>query len=295
MARLSMLTDKIAPTFTMGLGASAEAIRSHYDIGDDFYRSWLDSEMVYSAACWESGDSLETAQLRKLDFHLSAVACGPGSRILDVGCGWGAMLRRAVYERGAALAVGLTLSNAQASAILSRQDAGISVEISSYEDFRPREPYSGIISVGAFEHFVTPEANSKVRAQVYRGFFERCHNWLSRRGALSLQTIMWGNVDPAKRRDILQEEVFPESDLPYLGEIVAASQGLFELYRLESGSTDYIKTLEAWLERLRNSRETVASDWGVDTFNKYERYLRKSIAGFDRRRILLGRFAFMKI
>src|SRR5271167_3995703 len=76
------------------IGASAEAIQSHYDISNDFFALWLDSEMVYSCAMFADGDSLETAQLRKLDYHISESLAAAKRNVLDIGCGWGALLRR---------------------------------------------------------------------------------------------------------------------------------------------------------------------------------------------------------
>src|SRR6476659_789679 len=94
-------------------GASAEAIQHHYDVGNDFYRLWLDPTMCYYCALWEEGEAdhqLEQAQRRKIAHHLDSARVRPGCRLLDVGCGWGAVIREAVEGRGARRAVGLTLS-----------------------------------------------------------------------------------------------------------------------------------------------------------------------------------------
>lgn len=98
-------------------GASAEAICYHYDVGTEFYRLWLDHNLTYSAARWDdpcriAGGpvSLELAQDAKLDFHLKALGIGRGDTLLDIGGGWGSMLRRAVEQYGIAAATGLTLS-----------------------------------------------------------------------------------------------------------------------------------------------------------------------------------------
>ena len=73
---------------TAAPGASAEAIGYHYSIGNEFYRLWLDKTITYSGALWEEGDTLEAAQFRKLDYHLTQARVQPGARVLDVGCGW---------------------------------------------------------------------------------------------------------------------------------------------------------------------------------------------------------------
>src|SRR5665213_541122 len=96
-------------------GASREAIQAHYDVSEDFFRLWLGPEMVYSAALFEDGDDLATAQMRKLDHHIDAAGARGAARVLDVGCGWGAMLRRLVKTADVKEAVGLTLSASQAA------------------------------------------------------------------------------------------------------------------------------------------------------------------------------------
>src|SRR5688572_25683389 len=94
-------------------GASRSAIRHHYDLSNDFYALWLDPSMTYSSALWSDGDSLASAQRRKLDFHIEGARAPGAARVLDVGCGWGGLLQRAVDDWGVGHAVGLTLSQAQ--------------------------------------------------------------------------------------------------------------------------------------------------------------------------------------
>ena len=137
-------------------GASREAIRAHYDAGEDFFALWLGPELVYSAALFQDGDDLATAQIRKLDHHIAAAHAAGAARVLDVGCGWGAMLRRLVRHAGVGQAVGLTLSAAQAAWIGRTPTAGITVREESWRDHVPPAPYDAIISVGAFEHFAQP-------------------------------------------------------------------------------------------------------------------------------------------
>src|SRR5712692_2932993 len=140
-------------------GASSAAIQSHYDIGNDFYRLWLDRDLNYSAAMWEPDDTLDSAQLRKVDYHISQARAEGATRVLDVGCGWGAMLRRLVETRGVRWAVGLTLSNAQASWTRALGNPQIEVQVESWSDHHPTGPYDAIISIGAFEHFAKLEAS----------------------------------------------------------------------------------------------------------------------------------------
>jgi len=196
-------------------GASAAAIRAHYDVGNEFYRLWLDETMTYSSAMWQDErdkGSLADAQRRKIAWHLRHSEADRTETMLDIGCGWGGMLRAAATHRaeGASrlrLGVGLTLSDAQAE--LARgfiaQDMpsfgnpppGFDIRVESWADHAPPEPYGAIISVGAFEHFTKPDDDSAAKIAIYRHFFSRCRDWLKPDGRMTLQSIAYGdpNVD----------------------------------------------------------------------------------------------------
>lgn len=96
-------------------GASSKAIQQHYDIGNEFYALWLDSTLSHSGAMWNPGDNLETALLRKIDYHIEQSGAPGAERVLDIGCGWGGRLKRLVKTYEVKKAVGLTLSPAQAA------------------------------------------------------------------------------------------------------------------------------------------------------------------------------------
>src|SRR5215216_2672301 len=118
-------------------GASSEAIQSHYDVGNEFYSLWLDPTLSYSGAMWEPGDTLETAQLRKIDFHIEQSGARGAERVLDVGCGWGGVLRRLVGAHGVEKAVGLTLSRAQAEWIAAFDIPNLEVRVESWSEHQP--------------------------------------------------------------------------------------------------------------------------------------------------------------
>jgi cyclopropane-fatty-acyl-phospholipid synthase len=94
-------------------GASVQAIQHHYDLSNAFYQLWLDRSCTYSCALWQEGDSLEAAQLRKIDFHIEQARVKQGDRVLDIGCGWGSTLNRLVEKYQVQQAIGLTLSETQ--------------------------------------------------------------------------------------------------------------------------------------------------------------------------------------
>lgn len=274
-------------------GASAEAIRSHYDVSDDFYRLWLGPEMVYSAALYADGDDLDAAQLRKLDHHIDAANARGKARVLDVGCGWGAMLKRVVTKAGVQQAVGLTLSSSQAAQVRAMQLPGVEVREESWRDHRPTAPYDAIISIGAFEHFARTGLTAAAKLDAYREFFDFCHANLPVGGALSLQTIAYisaGYELPA----FIADEVFPESELPLTWEPIAAADRGFELVAFRNDREHYDRTLTQWYRNLQARREEAVAIAGEATVAHYERYLKISAMSFRTASICLLRMSFVK-
>jgi cyclopropane-fatty-acyl-phospholipid synthase len=297
----SIAKEYISPEEPTNRGASKSAIQHHYDVGNDFYGIWLDDNLVYSAARWSDpivgtplAATLELAQREKIDFHLKAIKAKPGDAVLDIGCGWGRTLFTAVSHFGAKRATGLTLSDEQARLIESRCHKNVDVHLLSYEQFVADEPYDGVISIGAFEHFIKPQMTDPERIETYRQFFDRVADSLKPGGRLSLQTICWSDIDRQFARRIVPAEVFPESDLPYIPEIYASACQRFTPVYMENGGSDYAHTLEQWLRRIRAARATVVERYGANLYDFYERYLRTSIIGFKTNRTSLARFIFQK-
>ncbi len=275
-------------------GASEQAIQYHYDVGNDFYRLWLDQEMLYSAALWEEGDTLESAQIRKIDFHITQARAQGAQRILDIGCGWGATLRRLVQVYGVSHAVGLTLSQAQADWIHASSPSNIHVTVENWSDHSPQEPYDGIISIGAFEHFVKRGLSFDEKVASYRRFFESCHRWLKPGGWISLQTVVMDNAGPEVFSQFIEDEIFPETDFPYVAEIVKASERLFEMVLLRNDRFHYEETLRHWLNRLRANRAAAIELVGPEVVAKYEKYLSMSMIGFHIGNANLARLALRR-
>lgn len=282
-------------------GASPEAIQSHYDVGNEFYSLWLDPTLSYSGAMWEPGDTLETAQLRKLDFHIEQAAARGAERVLDVGCGWGGVLKRLVTVHGVKKAVGLTLSKAQAEWVAALDHPNVEVRVESWSEHQPEGPYDAIISIGAFEHFARLDSTDAERVEGYRAFFSRCSEWLRPGGRLSLQTFAYGS---RRRREegrrtagtqFLATEIFPETDPPRLDDIVAASDGIFEVEALRNDRRDYALTLKEWLRRMRARRDEATAMVGEEGFARYERYLQLSTIGFDTGYLALFRITLSRL
>ncbi|WP_067822091.1 SAM-dependent methyltransferase [Nocardia inohanensis] len=270
--------------------AAAAAIRHHYDIGNDFYRLWLDSSLSYSCALRERpGDTLEVAQENKLRHHLDAVDARGAGAVLDIGCGWGAILRRLSQECGVPRSVGLTLSDAQADYVRAQEYSGVEVRVEDWRHYRPETPFDGIISIGAFEHFARPDDSATAKIAVYREFFTRCRDWLRPDGTLSLQTIAYANMTAAQADSFMQQEIFPDAELPTLAEITTAAEGLFEVQRISSGRLDYAWTCAEWARRLRAAREPATEVAGPEVVARYLRYLTLSAMGFRMGKLTLYR------
>ncbi|HEX4804922.1 MAG TPA: cyclopropane-fatty-acyl-phospholipid synthase family protein [Conexibacter sp.] len=281
-------------------GASADAIHHHYDVGNDFFALWLDATMTYSCALWEDGDTLERAQLRKLD-HLIALAHADGAeRVLDVGCGWGSLLRRLVERHGVRHATGLTLSRAQAEQLARLGDPRIEVHVRNWADHRPATPYDAVISIGAFEHFARFGLPRSERVAAYRRFFRRCRELLRPGGRLALQTNVKGaNVrldrETAAELRFVAERIFPESELPWPSEILEASAKLFEVTSVRNDADHYARTCAAWRDNLVARRDDATRLAGAATVESYRRYLDVTVGHFRRRHLGLLRIGFERV
>lgn len=272
---------------------AASAIRHHYDVGREFYRLWLDDSMTYSCAMWEGeDDTLEAAQERKLQFHLDAIRADEASSVLDVGCGWGSILKRLAEDHGVERSVGLTLSDDQAAFVERAGHRDVEVRKESWMDYAPDARFDAIISIGAFEHFATPDDSPSERARVYREFFTRCRSLLTDDGALSLQTIAYANMSREDASKFIQQAIFPNADLPTLAEIATAAEGIFEARLIRNDRLDYARTLEAWARGLRRHRDEAIDLVGSDVVARYERYLKHSAFGFRMGKLCLLRLVF---
>jgi len=264
-------------------GASVEAIRFHYDAGNEFYRLWLDPSMTYTCALFADGEQEEQihqAQVRKMDYRVAQAGAAGSQRVLDIGCGWGGMLRRVVGEHGVAHAVGLTLSEAQAAWIRSEPDPRIELRVENWMDHQPPHPYDAIVSIEAMEAFARLGVSVEEKIAVYRRLFDCCHAWLRPGGRMALQVIAYGNSGPEDFDPFIAAQIFPESDLPRLAEIAAAIERRFEVTSLVNDRKHYVKTLRAWLRRLRSRKADAINLVGEDTVGRYEKYLDLSIVAF---------------
>jgi cyclopropane-fatty-acyl-phospholipid synthase len=282
---------------------SAAELTALYNVAAEFYRLWLDDRLVYSSALWAGpDDTLEHAQLRKLDFHVDGAAAAGKRRVLDVGCGWGALLERLVDAHGVERAIGLTQSAQQATAIRARGDARLEVHGEHWSRHRPDQPYDAIVAIGPLEYFAAYQTGGRrLRDKVpaYRGYFRWCHEVLAPGGAMTLQTVVKGNtaLDRAAADELawLYTEMFPGIDFPRFSDVVAASEGLFEITAVRIDRGDYVRTMAAWHGRLSANRARAVALVGEDTTERYLRYMQLAGRQFAAERFSSLRFVMRRV
>ncbi len=225
----------------------AAAISHHYDVGNDFYSLVLGPSMVYSCAVWDDPDvGLDAAQEAKLDLVSRKLGLTEGTRLLDVGCGWGSMAIHAAGRYGATV-VGVTISQEQATLARKRvAEAGLTdkVEI-RVQDYREVTdgPFDAISSIGMAEHVG--------RARL-PGYIARLYDLLRPGGRLLNHAIAWNAAGAGWDEDaFIARYVFPDGELLGLGEMVGAVEaGGLEVVDVEALRRHYALTLRAWVELL---------------------------------------------
>jgi len=287
------------------MGTSPRAIMHHYDLSDDFFRIWLGPEMVYSCGWWDAADgqdalALARAQRRKLDFFADRLGVA-GGRVLDVGCGWGALLDRFARVHGMASGVGLTLSPAQADYAARRLAPQISYSVQNWVDHEPGQLYDAITCIEATEHFASDTLSPDEKVEVYRAFFERAASWLQPGGRMGLQLICLDNVSHAGSRagrgpfsDLILRDIFPESMPASLSELVLGWETHFELAEFLDHPSHYQRTFRAWTLAYREQEALAQSLVGPGTCRTWARYFAAGEAAFRIREHSLYRVILTK-
>ncbi|MFN0192238.1 MAG: class I SAM-dependent methyltransferase [Aestuariivirga sp.] len=291
------MTEAISP-LAHTAGASEAAIQAHYDVGNEFYKLWLDETLTYSAALWDGPNDMRdlgAAQRFKIAWHIESAEIAKAHSVLDIGCGWGSTLKACTALPSVERGIGLTLSRAQAEYVAAYGNPKLEVRVENWQQHKPAAPYDSIISIGAFEHFTKQTDDAAAKIAIYRNFFEHCRQWLNPQGALSLQTIAYGSLRRDDPNVALMSQIFPESDLPRLEEIVIACDGLFEIVVIRNDRNDYSRTCETWAKNLRARRVEAIALIGPDHVHRYERYLKLSGFGFLTGKIWLLRLKLKPI
>jgi cyclopropane-fatty-acyl-phospholipid synthase len=224
-----------------------KAIEYHYDVSNEFYQGFLDSRMVYSCAYYRTGtEDLDTAQTQKLDHICRKLMLSPGQRLLDIGCGWGAMVIHAAQRHGVD-AVGVTLSRNQYDLARKRVAAAgladrIEIRLQDYRDIPELGGFDRISSIGMFEH---------VGLKNLRGYFDQVARLLKSGGIAMNHGITSSDADSREvglgAGEFIDRYVFPDGELPHVSlAIRELSNAGLELADAESLRRHYAVTLRAW-------------------------------------------------
>ncbi|AGA34347.1 S-adenosyl-L-methionine dependent methyltransferase, cyclopropane-fatty-acyl-phospholipid synthase - like protein [Thioalkalivibrio nitratireducens DSM 14787] len=248
---------------------SRAIIRFHYDLGNEFYRQWLDSTMSYSSALFSKGDeALETAQQRKYQRLLDRLDAEPGAHILEIGCGWGGFAEAAA-RRGYRV-TGVTLSQEQLEYARERiARAGLSERVElRLQDYRDLS--------GQYDHVVSIEMFEAVGEEWWATYFDRLCQCLRPGGRAALQVITIDEQAFARYRvsaDFIQLYVFPGGMLPPVRRFNALA-GAAGLVRREQDffGPDYALTLRRWFEEVRRSGDVIRALGYDDRFLRMWRY-----------------------
>lgn len=266
--------------FTHSKTSDKKAIQYHYDVSNDFYKLWLDPNMVYSCAYFENGDEdLATAQLKKIDHILTKIQLQPGQRLLDIGCGWGALVLRAAEKFGAQC-VGVTLSQNQFDLATERVKAAglqdrIEIRLQDYRDVQGQ--FDRITSVGMFEH---------VGRKNLPEYFKRVHDLLTDDGIAMNHGITSSDADSGETSlgggEFIDRYVFPDGELPHIGlALEAAQRAGLEAVDVESLRRHYARTLDIWTENFERNAEAARKLVDDEKFRIWRVYLAGCAYAFE--------------
>ncbi|MDT5153563.1 MAG: cyclopropane-fatty-acyl-phospholipid synthase [Mycobacterium sp.] len=279
-----------------------EDVQAHYDLSDDFFRLFLDPTMTYSCAYFDRlrDIPLEEAQTRKMDLALAKLGLRSGMTLLEIGCGWGSTLRRAI-ETYDVNVIGLTLSKNQAAYVqkaFDSMDTGRSrrVLLQGWEQFD--EPVDRIVSIGAFEHFGYDR---------YDDFFDMAYGVLPDDGVMLLHTITMLTVQQMAERDLpwseelagfnefIATEIFPGGQLPPIEmvEYHASKEG-FNLARRQSLQLHYARTLDHWAAALEAHQSEAIKIQSEEVYQRYMKYLTGCAKAFRSGHIDVNQFTLSK-
>jgi cyclopropane-fatty-acyl-phospholipid synthase len=255
------------------LRGSRENIHHHYDLSNDFYRLWLDRDLVYTCAYFPSPSAnLEEAQTAKMDYVCRKLQLQPGERVVEAGCGWGALALHMAQHYGVSVRA-FNISHEQISEARRRakeRDLAHQVEFIE-DDYRNISgQYDAFVSVGMLEH---------VGKENYREFSEIIQRSLIETGRGFLHFI--GRSQPRPFSRWTRKRIFPGAHVPALSQMMhILERWNFSVLDVENLRLHYAKTLEHWLARFEKSKPRVTEMFGAEFVRAWRLYLAGSIAGF---------------
>jgi cyclopropane-fatty-acyl-phospholipid synthase len=255
------------------LAGARKNIHRHYDLSNDFFRMWLDSQLLYSCAYFANASmSLEEAQIAKMDYICRKLNLQPGEHVVDIGSGWGALGLYMARHYGVTVR-GFSISHEQVCWARERAaEAGLSQQVEFIEDdYRNiSEKCDAIVSVGMLEH-VGPEHYAQMGRIIDRS--------LAPDGRGLLQSV--GRNRPQPFSTWTTKRIFPGACAPSLGRIMEIFEPWeFSILDVENLRHHYAKTAEHWLERFESLTREVSAMFGTDFVRMWRLYLAGTVAGF---------------
>ncbi len=256
-----------------------------YDVGNDFFRLWLDENMHYTCAVYDGEMSLEEAQENKARVLYDFAEVTPEKTVCDIGCGWGSFLDYAV-RRGCKEAIGVTLSTEQAEWALGRKLKNARIVIEDYAVHVPVRKYDALVSIEMIDHLCSPAQAREGRAvEIYKGYFDRLATWVEPGACFGFQAILRNRI-PRNRKDLedlafTADVIFPGGLNPRIEELVLAiGNQKWEILEMHMRREHYGKTTAEWLRRMKLHESTIRATWGDQVFDDYDRYLSTCVRGF---------------
>jgi cyclopropane-fatty-acyl-phospholipid synthase len=257
-----------------------EDVQAHYDLSDEFFGLFLDPTRTYSCGYFEREDmTLEEAQFAKVDLSLGKLGLQPGMTLLDIGCGWGTTIVRAL-ERYDVNVIGLTLSRNQQAHVQRRLDQHPSprskrVLLRGWEQFD--EKVDRIVSIGAFEHFGRDR---------YTDFFKMAYAALPAGGVMMLHSIIRPSEEEFTERGLpitmtklrfmkfIMDEIFPGGDLPNAEIVEGHAEGAgFAVKLVQPLRLHYARTLDNWAAALESRCDEAIAIQSQEVYDRYMKYL----------------------
>jgi len=255
------------------LCGSRRNIHGHYDLNTDFYRLWLDPQLIYTCAYYPSPDAtLEQAQVAKLDYVCRKVRLQPGERVVEAGCGWGALALHMARAFGVTVRA-FNISHEQILVARRRaRELGLSHQVEFIED-----DYRNIS--GEFDAFVSVGMLEHVGREHYRELGSIIHRSLAKTGRGLLHFI--GRNYPHPFSTWTRKRIFPGAYAPTLGEAMQVFEPWdFSVLDVENLRPHYARTLEHWLVRFENSEEQISKMFSPEFMKAWRLYLAGAVAGF---------------
>jgi cyclopropane-fatty-acyl-phospholipid synthase len=254
----------------------------HYNLGYDLFHHMLDSRMNYTCGYWKNADTLDQAQLNKLDLVCKKLQLKPGMRFLDIGCGWGGLIKYAAENYGVN-AVGITISQHQYE-YAKKNCAGLPVEV-RLQDYRDlKEKFDCIASLGMFEH---------VGHLNYRTYMQIAYECLIDNGLFLLHTI-GSDVSTFKANEWISKYIFPNGMIPSISQFGEAEEGLFIMEDWHNFGADYDKTLIAWHNNFEKNWPEIQHQFDQRFYRMWNYYLLSCAGAFRARDIQLWQIVLSK-